>query len=81
MTSLDNLQVQHLAPMYFGGWELVHRMTRSSAIANMQSIVFEEDQVVVSLNMDGCRDSMAVPGLGKDPSFVEDIGWYSNEIM
>ena len=56
--------------MYFGGWELVHRMTRSSVIA---IIFFRRDQVTVRLNMDGCLDSMAVADLGKDPSLVVDM--------
>ena len=56
--------------MYFGGWELVHRMTRSSVIAIN---CFRRDQVAVRLNMDGCPDSMAVADLGKDPSLVVDV--------
>ena len=35
----------------------------------------------VRLNMDGCPHSMAVADLGKDPSFVEDVEWSSNEVM
>lgn len=35
-------------------------------------LVFK-DQVVVSLNMDGCPDSMEVADLGKDPSLVVDV--------
>ena len=28
----------------------------------------------VKLDMDGCPDSLEVVDLGKDPSFVEDVG-------
>ena len=31
--------------------------------------------------MDGCLDSKTVADLGKDPSFVEDVEWSSNEVM
>ena len=31
--------------------------------------------------MDGFPDSMEVTDLGKDPTFVEDIEWSSNEVM
>ena len=56
--------------MYLGGWELIHRMTRSSVIAFN---CFRRDQVAVRLNMDGCPDSMAIADLGKDPSLVVDM--------
>ena len=31
--------------------------------------------------MDGCRDSMAVVDLGKDPLLVVDMEWSPNEVM
>ena len=31
--------------------------------------------------MDGCRDSIAVVDLGKDPSLVVDVDWSLNEVM
>ena len=31
--------------------------------------------------MDGCRDSMAVADLGKNPSLVVDMAWSPNEVM
>ena len=31
--------------------------------------------------MYGCPDSMAFAYLGKDPSFVEEVEWSSNEVM
>ena len=70
MAFLDNWRVQWLAPMYFGGWELIHRMTRSSVIAIN---FFRRDQVAIRLNMDGCLDSMAVVDLGKDPLLAADV--------
>ena len=37
--------------------------------------------MAVRLNMDGCRDSMAVADLEKNPSLVVDIEWSPNEVM